>query len=144
MLPGKAETNPAAPVDVHTQGEYASTKEFYMNTTTQTVGTTTLNIDGMSCGHCVQAVTKALSAVPGVTVRSVAVGSAVIEAADGWTTGKAVAALDEAGYPAKAVGDTSATAPTMPAKSGGGCCGGAKNAMPSGTPGAKTTGGCCG
>ncbi len=115
-----------------------------MNTTTQIIGTTTLNIDGMSCGHCVQAVTKALSAVPGVKVTSVAVGSAVIETADGWTTGKAVAALEEAGYPAKAVGDTASAGSPMPAKSGGGCCGGAKNAMPSGSPGAKASGGCCG
>lgn len=120
-----------------------------MNTTTQTNGTTTLTIDGMTCGHCVQAVTKVLAAVPGVKVKSVAVGSAVIETADGWATGKAVNTLEEAGYPAKAVGDTSATAPTMPARSGGGCCGGAKNSMPSGGSampqgGAKTTGGCCG
>lgn len=115
-----------------------------MNTTTQTIGTTTLSIDGMTCGHCVQAVTKALSAVPGVKVRSVAVGSAVIETADGWTTGKAVAALDEAGYPAKAVSDAVVTAPTMPTKSVGGCCGGAKSSVPSGTPGAKISGGCCG
>ncbi len=64
-----------------------------MNTTTQSIGTTTLNaIDGMSCGHCVQAVTKALSAVPGIRVKSVEVGSAVIETPDGGTTGKAVAA----------------------------------------------------
>lgn len=115
-----------------------------MNTTAQTTGTTTLAIDGMTCGHCVQAVTKALSAVPGVKVRSVAVGSALIEAADGWTAGKAVAALEEAGYPAKAIGGTAATAPTMPAKSGGGCCGGAKAVAAGGTPGAKTSGGCCG
>lgn len=115
-----------------------------MNTTTVTNTTTTLSIDGMSCGHCVQAVTKALSAVPGVKVRSVAVGSAVIEAADGLTTGKAVAALDEAGYPARAAADVSVTVAASPARSGGGCCGGAKNAMPGGAPGAKTTGGCCG
>lgn len=113
-----------------------------MNTTTATNTTITLTIDGMTCGHCVQAVTKALSAVPGVKVKSVAVGSAVIEASDGWAAGKAVAALDEAGYPAKAVGDTAALA--KPAKSGGGCCGGAKSAMHDGTPGAKASGGCCG
>ncbi|MFA6045918.1 MAG: cation transporter [Phycisphaerales bacterium] len=144
MLPGKAETNPAAPVDVHTPGEYASTKEFYMNTTTQTVGTTTLNIDGMSCGHCVQAVTKALSAVPGVKVNSVAVGSAVIEAADGRAAGQALAALGAAGYPARAVGDAAPASASRPTQSGGGCCGGAKAMTPGGAPGAKTSGGCCG
>ena len=40
-----------------------------MNTTTNTTRSVTLAIDGMSCGHCVQAVTKALSAVPGVKVQ---------------------------------------------------------------------------
>lgn len=115
-----------------------------MNTTTQTIKTTTLNIDGMTCGHCVQAVTKALSAVPGVTVKSVAVGSAVIETADGWTTGKAVNALDAAGYPAKAVGEAAAASAAGSAKSGGGCCGGARDAAADHTPSAKGSGGCCG
>jgi len=116
-----------------------------MNTTTQTLGTTTtLDIDGMSCGHCVQAVTKALSAVPGVKIRSVAVGSAVIEAADGWAAGKAMAALEEAGYPAKAARDVAVMVAATPARSGGGCCGGAKGAMPGGTPGVNSSGGCCG
>lgn len=94
-----------------------------MNTTTGTNQSTTLSIDGMTCGHCAAAVTKALSEVPGVKVTSVAVGSAVIETVDGWTTAKAVAALEEAGYPAMA-GDASA--------------------MPRGGGGAKNSGGCCG
>jgi copper chaperone len=103
-----------------------------------------LNIDGMTCEHCVQAVTKVLSGVPGVTVKSVAVGSAVIETADGWTTGKAVAALDEAGYPVKAMGESTGSAASMPARSGGSCCGGAKVATTNRQPGAKNFGGCCG
>jgi copper chaperone len=115
-----------------------------MNTTTQDARTTQLAIDGMTCGHCVQAVTKALSAVPGVTVKSVAVGSAVIEAVDGWTTGKAVAALDEAGYPAKAVGEAAAASATMPAKSGGCCGGGARSTAANRATDAKASGGCCG
>jgi copper chaperone CopZ len=144
FTPGKAAVNPAAPVDVHTPGEYTSTKEFRMDSTAQTTKTTTLAIDGMSCGHCVQAVTKALSGVPGVTVKSVAVGLAVIETADGWTMGKAVAALEESGYPAKAMGDSAGSAAPMPAKGGGSCCGGAKAATTNGQPGAKNSGGCCG
>lgn len=36
----------------------------------------TLQIDGMSCGHCVSRVEKALSNLEGVEVRSVEVGSA--------------------------------------------------------------------
>lgn len=115
-----------------------------MNTTTGTNQATTLAIDGMTCGHCVQAVTKALSAVPGVTVKTVAVGSAVIQTADGWATGTAVAALDEAGYPAKMMGESAGPAAPMPAKSGGSCCGGAKAATTNGQPGARSSGGCCG
>ncbi|HKT09140.1 MAG TPA: heavy-metal-associated domain-containing protein [Gemmatimonadaceae bacterium] len=38
----------------------------------------TLQIDGMSCGHCVAAVGRALSAVPGVNVEAIDVGSATI------------------------------------------------------------------
>lgn len=144
FIPGQAAMNPAAPVDVHTPGEYTFTEEFRMHTTAQTIKTTTLAIDGMSCGHCVQAVTKALSGVPGVTVKSVAVGSAVIQTADGWTTDKAVAALDEAGYAANAMGESAGSVAPMPAKRGGSCCGGAKAATTNGQPGAKNSGGCCG
>lgn len=36
----------------------------------------TLQIDGMSCGHCVARVQKALSGLDGVEVRNVEVGSA--------------------------------------------------------------------
>lgn len=38
----------------------------------------TIQIDGMSCGHCVAAVGRALRAVPGVDVEQVAIGSATI------------------------------------------------------------------
>ena len=37
-----------------------------------------LDIEGMSCGHCVRAVREALSAVDGVEVRDVTIGSADI------------------------------------------------------------------
>ena len=113
-----------------------------MNMTTTTAQTTTLSIDAMSCGHCVKAVTKALSAVPGVQVRSVAVGSAEIEAKDGAAAGQAVAALAAAGYPAR----TTASKAAAPAQSGGGCCGGAgASTEPSvGKPSIAKTGGCCG
>lgn len=137
-------TNLAVMADVYTPGEYTSTKEIRMNTTTQTTKTTALAIDGMTCGHCVQAVTKALSAEPGVKVRSVTVGSAVIEAEDGLATGRAVAALDAAGYPAKATHDAAAASAASPAKSGGGCCGGARSEAAGNAPGATPSGGCCG
>jgi copper ion binding protein len=38
----------------------------------------TLEIDGMSCGHCVQAVTEALQRVDGVQVEHVAIGTATV------------------------------------------------------------------
>lgn len=38
----------------------------------------TVQIDGMSCGHCVAAVRRALRALPGVDVEQVEVGSATI------------------------------------------------------------------
>jgi copper chaperone len=39
---------------------------------------TTLKIDGMSCGHCVASVKRALASLDGVTVENVAVGSATV------------------------------------------------------------------
>ena len=38
----------------------------------------TMKIDGMTCGHCVKAVDKALRAVDGVAVENVAIGSAIV------------------------------------------------------------------
>lgn len=38
-----------------------------------------LKIDGMSCGHCVAHVQKALSALDGVAVQDVKIGSATLE-----------------------------------------------------------------
>ncbi|QOJ16300.1 MAG: cation transporter [Phycisphaeraceae bacterium] len=78
--------------------------------------TFTLTIDGMTCGHCVQAVTKALVGVQGVGVRLVVVGSAEITAPDGLTVARAVAVLDEAGYSAR-------VSETRESASRAGCCG---------------------
>jgi len=113
-----------------------------MNTTT-TNETITLSIDGMSCGHCVQAVTKALSAVPGVRTKSVTVGTAEIEAKDGEAAGQAIAALQAAGYPARAM----ATDVSVSSKPAGGCCGGSSKAgvgAGAGVSGSTSKGGCCG
>jgi copper chaperone len=38
----------------------------------------TMKIDGMSCGHCVAQVRKALEALDGVDVQQVAVGAATV------------------------------------------------------------------
>jgi len=114
-----------------------------MDTTTTTNDTITLSIDGMSCGHCVNAVTKALSAVPGVHIHSVAVGTAQIEAKDSSAAGHAVAALQAAGYPARAM----AADASVLSKPAAGCCGGASKAgvgAGAGVSGSTSKGGCCG
>jgi len=132
----KEPVNQSAGSIVGTQGGILNERNFLMNTATTTNQSITLSIDGMSCGHCIAAVTKALSAIPGVRVGSVAVGSAVIEASDAAAIGRAVAALQDAGYPARA-GTAEVRATT---KLPGGCCGGQK----AGAQGKAASGGCCG
>jgi copper chaperone len=62
-----------------------------------------LVVDGMSCGHCVARVTKTLSALPGVKVGAVSLGTATVEYDPATSSPQAItAALDEAGYPARA------------------------------------------
>lgn len=59
----------------------------------------TFSISGMSCGHCVKAVDKALAAVDGVTGAQVAIGTATVEFDGTRTSASAIgAAIDEAGY----------------------------------------------
>jgi copper chaperone len=61
-----------------------------------------LKINGMSCDHCVRRVTRALGAVPGVSVKDVVVGRAQIETSgDPAVLAHAVDALTAAGYPAE-------------------------------------------
>ena len=63
----------------------------------------TLQINGMSCGHCVAAVKQALSEVPGVEIENVAIGQAVISYAPEKTRPTDItAALADAGYEAYA------------------------------------------
>ena len=62
---------------------------------------TTLKIDGMSCGHCVTSVKKALADLEGVTVENVAVGSATIAYDPAISSAEAIAdAIGGAGYTA--------------------------------------------
>ena len=59
----------------------------------------TLQIDGMSCGHCVAGVQKALTGLEGVNVKSVSVGSATIQYDESRVSGAQIdAAIDAAGY----------------------------------------------
>jgi len=68
-----------------------------------TTTTTTLHVTGMTCGHCVKAVTEELSGldgVQGVTVDLIVGGSSsVVVTSDAPLPADAVrAAVDEAGY----------------------------------------------
>jgi copper chaperone CopZ len=40
--------------------------------------TLNLTIEGMSCGHCLNAVNRSLATLPGVAVKSVAIGRATV------------------------------------------------------------------
>ena len=61
----------------------------------------TLAIDGMSCGHCVASVQKALAGVSGLTDAQVSVGKATFTAMDGAServTADAVKAIERVGF----------------------------------------------
>jgi copper chaperone len=77
-----------------------------------------LRVEGMTCGHCVDAITRAVKkADPGAHVLvDLASGRVTV---DGDAPEAAVRrALDEAGYPASALADAG-----KPGRAGGGCCG---------------------
>lgn len=58
-----------------------------------------IKIEGMNCGHCVMAVKKELSKLPGVTGMDVQIGSAVVDAEEGSVTREQLdAAITEAGF----------------------------------------------
>lgn len=58
----------------------------------------TVNISGMSCGHCIQAVEKALNAVKGIKNLKVVEGKASFDASDDIDKGKIKSAIEDAGY----------------------------------------------
>jgi copper chaperone len=60
-----------------------------------------LEVAGMTCGHCVHAVREALTAVPGVKVEGVSIGSASISYDETKVNvGDLVDAVSDAGYEA--------------------------------------------
>lgn len=90
--------------------------------------TLTLSIDGMTCGHCVTNVRRALESLPGVHVQDVRIGLAQLHVADAspTTLRPILAALTDAGYPGsvQTAGATAPTAASASPKSGCGCgCG---------------------
>jgi len=62
--------------------------------------TTTYTVSGMTCGHCVSAVTEEVTKIPGVTDVQVDLGSGAVTVASGTTLDDDAvrAAVDEAGY----------------------------------------------
>lgn len=60
--------------------------------------TKTISISGMSCGHCVTAVSKALAGVAGVVVEKVAIGSATVGVESEGALAAAESAITDAGY----------------------------------------------
>lgn len=67
-----------------------------------------LQIDGMSCGHCVARVSKTLQGLDGVVVNDVKIGAATISVDPARVSLTDItAALDDAGYPARPAGQVS-------------------------------------
>ncbi len=64
------------------------------------MSTSTWIVEGMTCQHCVSAVTQEVSALPGVTSVTVDLesGNVVVESADELARDTVAAAVDEAGY----------------------------------------------
>jgi copper chaperone len=66
----------------------------------------TLNISGMSCGHCVARVTGALQGLDGVDVQNVQIGAATVAYDPARTTaGQIERAVEDAGYDAQPAGE---------------------------------------
>jgi len=69
------------------------------------MNTLELEIEGMSCGHCVAAVSEALGDLPGVQVNHVRMGAAEVSYnPDNVSPEQIVLAVEDAGYSAQAKG----------------------------------------
>ena len=65
----------------------------------------TLHIEGMSCGHCLNAVNRALSGVPGVRIDAIKIGRADVSYDENITgLSQLEAAVVDAGYRATVQG----------------------------------------
>lgn len=62
---------------------------------------TTLRVEGMTCGHCVQAVSTALKGVPGVERALVTLDSGLAEVEGDAPAASLVAAVEATGYHAR-------------------------------------------
>jgi copper chaperone CopZ len=63
---------------------------------------TTLEIEGMSCVHCVRAVVTGLGGIPGITGADVSIGRAVVDHGPHVTPARLREAVEVAGYKVKA------------------------------------------
>jgi copper chaperone len=69
------------------------------------MGTLTMQVAGMTCGHCVAGVTAALEDLDGVEVDAVRVGSATVAYDPRAVTPEQITrAVEAAGYPARPAG----------------------------------------
>lgn len=67
------------------------------------MNTATINVDGMSCQHCVMRVRKALEALSGITSMNVEVGKVSVSFDEAKVSQKDIeAAITRAGYKVKA------------------------------------------
>ena len=58
-----------------------------------------IKIEGMNCGHCVMAVKKEISKLPGIENLDVQIGSAVVEVSENTASREQLlAAIEEAGF----------------------------------------------
>lgn len=64
---------------------------------------TTFSVEGMSCGHCVSAVTRAVQQVDAAASVQVDLSKQTVAVTSGATTDAVKAAIEQAGYPVKAV-----------------------------------------
>ena len=57
-----------------------------------------LEVHGMSCGHCVSAITSAVSTLPGVAAVEVDLGGGTVRVAGTPDATQVMAAIEDAGY----------------------------------------------
>jgi len=94
------------------------------------MSTIDLEVEGMSCGSCVNHVTQALKPIPGVTDVAVDLESGHVRVSGALDAGaeRLMSALADAGYPAKLANGAPAASANTPvahprAGRGGCCCG---------------------
>ncbi|UED85166.1 cation transporter [Streptomyces profundus] len=95
-----------------------------MSTSTGATTVTVYTVKGMTCGHCVSAVSAELGELAGVSEVGVdlAEGLVTVTSEGPLAEESVAAAVDEAGY--ELVRPAPSALPTADAEQGGGCCGG--------------------